>query len=413
MSDEMAPELHPRTRKLRYLIAAMFLVGILVCWGFWSGGRTLLTRNEYQDEFARRFSAYLARVEVRSTNAEKNIKDDPEYRKLYQRYTQLSEQAEGQAKDIRAKLDQVNKEMVPVLKIFREFRDPSGPQINYDEGEKQYIPLKQQKDALTAQLDALMKPSKEALEAVNAFTAARTTELTPEELDQLKQKYANGKPATNEAQPGLATKNGDKCETCHLGVAVKGVELTPASMSLPEQQPDKYARAFVTHPKPELLEIHDPAKFGCTLCHGGNGRETGSVDGAHGTYAAWTKPLYPKGYMEAGCQTCHASDTTLAGRTELAPMLNQAKSMYRQGCMGCHRLEGFEDELNDLKFVANQIQTLRQQKESNLRQAALKEEHAVIAATDEKARALLQEAKPEAGQQSDRHRTGAVGPAHA
>lgn len=394
MSEEMRSEQNPRTRKVQYLISAMFpLAIVLIVWGFWSRGAGLRPGNEYQQEFARRFSAYLATVEARSTDAEKNIKDDPQYQKLYQRYSQLSEQAEGQAKEIRAKLDQVNKEMAPVLKVFREFRDPGGPQINYDEMAKKYVHLKQQKDELTEQLDALMKPSKEALNAVNAFTAARTTELTPEELDQLRRRYANGGPTPKESQLSAAEKNGDRCETCHIGVGLTGVELTPASMSLPDQQPDKYARAFVTHPKPELLQIHDPAKFGCTLCHGGNGRETSSVERAHGNYASWPKPLYPKGYMEIGCQTCHASDTMLAGRSDLAPLLNQAKAMYRQGCIGCHRLAGFEDELEDMKLVANQIRTLKQQKENNLRRAALREGQSEAAPTDEKARALLQEAK--------------------
>lgn len=387
MSEEMTSQPNPRARKVRYMITVVvFLLAIVVCWGFWSGRSGRLTRNEYQQEFARRFNAYLARVEVRSGDPQKDVKNDPQYQKLYQRYTELSEQAEGQAKEIRAKLDQVNKQLPPALKVFREFRDPSGPPINYEELAKKYVPLKQQKDDLTQQLDALMKPSKDALDAVNAFTAARMTELTPDQLEQLKQKYAN-------RRPDDAQLNGDKCETCHIGVALTGLELTPASMSLPDQQPDKYARAFVTHPKPELLQIHDPAKFGCTLCHGGNGRETGSVELAHGTYASWPKPLYPKGYTEIGCQTCHASDMTLAGRTDLAPVLSQAKAMYRQGCIGCHKLAGFEDETEDLKLVANQIRTLQQQKEDNLRQAALKESHAVVASTDENAQALLQEAK--------------------
>ncbi len=160
MTEEITSQLNPRARKVRYLIAAVFLLAIAVCWGFWSEGSSLRTRNKYRAEFARRFNAYLDRVEVRSADAQKKINDDPQYQKLYQRYTQLSEQAEGQAKEIRPKLDQVNKELAPVIKIFREFQNPSGQPINYAEMEKKYISLKQQKDGLTAQLDALMKPSK-------------------------------------------------------------------------------------------------------------------------------------------------------------------------------------------------------------------------------------------------------------
>ena len=39
---------------------------------------------------------------------------------------------------------------------------------------------------------------------------------------------------------------------------------------------------FTSHPNKELLKIHDPEKFGCTPCHGGNGVALSSVEKAHG-----------------------------------------------------------------------------------------------------------------------------------
>ena len=54
----------------------------------------------------------------------------------------------------------------------------------------------------------------------------------------------------------------DRCESCHLGTR-EPVTLTAAAMGGNE--------VYTSHPDKELLKIHDPEKFGCTPCHGGNG----------------------------------------------------------------------------------------------------------------------------------------------
>ena len=58
----------------------------------------------------------------------------------------------------------------------------------------------------------------------------------------------------------------------------------------PGKKPDELARAFVSHPRKELLQTHNPQKFGCSSCHGGNGRATTSVVKGHGRHKYW---LYP------------------------------------------------------------------------------------------------------------------------
>src|SRR5947207_7190418 len=82
-------------------------------------------------------------------------------------------------------------------------------------------------------------------------------------------------------------------------------------MAVKGKKPDEYARPFTSQPEPELLKVHDPDKFGCSPCHQGNGRATTSVEKAHGTYEHWLWPLFPRGNVEAGCQTCHAADMVL------------------------------------------------------------------------------------------------------
>ena len=102
----------------------------------------------------------------------------------------------------------------------------------------------------------------------------------------------------------------DRCESCHMGIR-EPVKLT-AGRNVAEGQETRPIRAGVHQPsRTELLKTHDPEKFGCSPCHQGNGRATTSVEKAHGTYEHWLWPLFPRGNMEAGCQTCHAADMVL------------------------------------------------------------------------------------------------------
>jgi hypothetical protein len=140
-------------------------------------------------------------------------------------------------------------------------------------------------------------------------------------------------------------------------------------MSLKGKKPDEYARAFTSHPEPDLLKTHDPDKFGCSPCHQGNGRATTSVEKAHGNYEHWLWPLFARGNMEAGCQTCHAADMVLVSN-DVGWTLSEGKDLFRQrGCVGCHRYEGYDKEPEDLLSIAQQVKLIDQEKKDNLKQA--------------------------------------------
>ena len=63
----------------------------------------------------------------------------------------------------------------------------------------------------------------------------------------------------------------DRCTTCHLGI--------DDPLFVGAKQP------LTTHPNPELLKYHPVEKYGCTICHGGQGLAT-TYDGAsHKTIA--------------------------------------------------------------------------------------------------------------------------------
>lgn len=110
----------------------------------------------------------------------------------------------------------------------------------------------------------------------------------------------------------------DRCTTCHLGVD------DPTMKDAPE--PFRYHQG---------LGPHIPSKFGCTICHGGQGLATTKKD-AHGNVDFWQTPLLAREYIRASCGRCHKE-----GEVPGVPELTEGRRLFeRQGCRGCHKLNG-------------------------------------------------------------------------
>ena len=132
---------------------------------------------------------------------------------------------------------------------------------------------------------------------------------------------ADGNSLQRRFQPGLQQvwipelEVMDRCQTCH--VALKEVSLSDVS-----QQP------FRPHPPiPHLV-----TKFGCVICHRGQGAAT-SVEEAHNSTEAWEEPLLPARYLEASCGQCHLD--ALTG----TPKVNQGRTILAAyGCARCHNI---------------------------------------------------------------------------
>jgi cytochrome c2 len=126
----------------------------------------------------------------------------------------------------------------------------------------------------------------------------------------------------------------DRCTTCHTAI-----EAGPSMLA--SSNPAK------SHPRPELLAHHPVEKFGCTLCHGGQGTAITKQE-AHGEGAFWDDPLLSnaraKRYgltaadlIESRCATCHRKDVA----TEGTPRINDARALAKsKRCISCHRIEG-------------------------------------------------------------------------
>ncbi len=142
----------------------------------------------------------------------------------------------------------------------------------------------------------------EAQEEPNAITKAAVL-ATPPEVDQV-------------MLTGL--QRVDRCTTCHLGVE------DPTLKNAPE--PYRYHAG---------LGPHIPSRFGCTICHGGQGLAT-EKDNAHGNVQFWQTPLLPKEYVRASCGRCHKE-----GNVPDVPELTEGRHLFEtQGCRGCHKLNG-------------------------------------------------------------------------
>lgn len=110
----------------------------------------------------------------------------------------------------------------------------------------------------------------------------------------------------------------DRCITCHVAVD------DPSYAGFP--QPLSYHPNHAQHP----IE-----RFGCTVCHQGQGYAT-TRDAAHGHVKFWDHPMLPMKYIEASCAKCHhPSDLPNA------PKLARGRQVFEeQGCIGCHKLGG-------------------------------------------------------------------------
>lgn len=91
------------------------------------------------------------------------------------------------------------------------------------------------------------------------------------------------------------------------------------------------------HPQ-DILTDHPPNRFGCTLCHQGQGSAL-SVQKAHGYEENWLEPRVPRPYTQGLCFGCHETTYGLKG----AEQAEQGRQLFvAYGCFGCHKTRGLD-----------------------------------------------------------------------
>lgn len=123
---------------------------------------------------------------------------------------------------------------------------------------------------------------------------------------------------------------------------------------------------FAAHPRLDLFvdanSPHGAEKFGCTICHAGQGSATSFGEATHTPNGAaekkrwqkqhdwaashyWDFPMLPKRFLESSCVKCHYQITDLVreGSRVEAPKLMRGYTLVREnGCFGCHEIAGIK-----------------------------------------------------------------------
>ena len=169
----------------------------------------------------------------------------------------------------------------------------------------------------------------------------------------------------------------DKCVVCKGHSANSEIKepLTPhKSWSGPDVI--KFTKVFMAHPRLADLFVGDSSKhpldkFGCTICHEGDGRDTDFTRVVHTPNSAeqgqewrarhgtpygeekynwnyrelWDLPMFPTKYVQASCRRCHADAVELDGGEKYVEGM---KLVERVGCYGCHRIDSYQILPKDL-----------------------------------------------------------------
>ena len=400
-----------------YILLAAFLLMITVSWSLYDEVYGLRPWRVYQSRFAESYAKYLHKRIVDQKKAEDALYTSPEYKTLAADADSLEAAARpkddeigkqiallddqraaiGDAfKDARGKVGALvyQYEIVPAedksekasrLKSLNEARQQTwevdwpvaagqvekNKKMSADQLNDTFTGLITQRAALVAARGENDKAAKVARAKVNVYLAEHLPGLNSAALEGLQRSAKDwdahlmqvnvnptGATINNLGGAGLV----DRCQSCHVGTDPKlvptQITLTKADLGMAKNTD----APFTSHPDPDLIKWHPNEKFGCSPCHGGNGRALDSVTKAHGRYEHWLWPLYYPENYNAGCQQCHASDMV----TEHAPVLNEGKQLYRaKGCIGCHRFQGFDDEDEKLVSTRQQLTQLASEKAAN------------------------------------------------
>ncbi len=392
------------------LLCALLLTGSLA-WALYDEAFGQRPWKGIQREFVSRYTRYLKSIKAQAGKTEAEVKQDPEYQTLAEAAQAALDKVTSETKEIDQKVSQIQAQLGAVTEPFQNQRGrltvinynveiapdsakdkyrkqaqqkraelvevdlpgadgsgrPKTQKMNYDQLEKLFNDLRDDKARLLGQKAELLKEPTELGKKRDDYLKHHMTGLGPSQIDGLIRKMEGFDYSILSHQISVNEFNiVDRCEVCHVGsresLDIKAEDLAPGG---PGKKPDDLARAFVSHPNRELLQIHNPDKFGCSGCHWGNGRSTTSELKSHGLNKFWLWPMFEKENTEAGCQQCHAKDRVTQG----AETLNLGRDLfYQRGCMGCHRYEGFDRETDALGNTRQSISQLEDQITANEKQ---------------------------------------------
>ncbi len=119
----------------------------------------------------------------------------------------------------------------------------------------------------------------------------------------------------------------DRCVTCHAGMDDPFMK----EAGIP----------YGAHPGTYLTD-HSTEKYGCTVCHGGQGRALNSIE-AHALEPGihWDQPLLTQPFIQSSCGQCHLAIFSEQRPFEGTEVFREGHAIFaREGCLGCHKARG-------------------------------------------------------------------------
>lgn len=415
------------------MVLCALLMTLSLAWALWDEAFGQRPWKGIQQQFVSRYTRYLKSIKPQAGKTEAEIKESAEYQQLDAEAKTAREGVEPEKAEVDKRVTLIQRQINAITEPFQNQRgrltvisynietangsakekyrkeaerkrqevvevdlptaEGSAPQkMNYEQLEKLYSDLREQKATLLAEKAELLKEPTELEKKRDDYLKHHVIGLTPGQIDNLVKKMDSFDYSILGHQISVNSANVvDRCEVCHVGIR-EPLDLKPADLAPdgPGKKPDSMARAFVSHPNKELLQVHSPDRFGCSSCHWGNGRATTSEVKGHGRHKYWLWPLFERENIEAGCQQCHAKDRVTQG----AETLNRGRDLfYERGCMGCHRYEGFDRETDSLSGSRQNISQLEDQIAGNEKQIREDTESANQVSDDAEAQRLLAHAE--------------------
>jgi len=162
----------------------------------------------------------------------------------------------------------------------------------------------------------------------------------------------------------------DRCRTCHSLIdTVDDTVVGKVQGAFPhgERKDGKFPHPFSSHPNLDLYlsasSPHPLPKFGCTVCHEGQGSGTSFQNASHSpNHPAqmeewakehkwfdnhfWERPMNPKRFEESSCIKCHINVVELGTSEKFgatAPKVVRGHQLVQTyGCFGCHEISGYD-----------------------------------------------------------------------
>jgi cytochrome c2 len=380
------------------ILVCSILLFLSLVWALYDELIAVRPWKDYQRDFVRLYTSYLQALGPKQAAAEKEVRESAEFQKIETELKAAEEKITPRLAEIDAELRDVRYRLGLITQPFQDARariaaliyeldhtpDERGKErmrrrieevkkgpfriqwpsedgaslvaasLTSDDLDQRFNELKSRESRLNAERASVTAGVRELQRRRNEYLEDRLAGLNQQQIDGLLRKMEG---FTIEIKQIHVEEAGlvDRCESCHVGI------LEPAALTAADMGGN---RLFISHPRKELLALHDPERFGCSPCHNGNGLATSSPVKAHGLYKHWLWPLFAAENSEAGCIQCHFKDRVL----EHAPVLTRGRDLYEiKGCVGCHRYEGFDRETDLLTELRKDIQTLEaRQKEGRL-----------------------------------------------